>query len=63
MAEEIILEEPKSIGIRFVLGGTEDTNGEMMGNEATEGDGTDIVWFYEFDRCHVGDKESLKILS
>lgn len=43
MAEEIVLEEPKSIGIRFVLGGTEDTNGEMMGNEAREGDGTDIV--------------------
>ena len=63
MAEEMVLEESRGIGIRFILGGTEDTNGEIMGNKAGEGDGTDVVWFEEFDLCHVGDKESLMILS
>lgn len=45
MAEEIVLEESRGIGIRFILGGKEVTNGEVMGSEAREGDGTNVVWF------------------
>lgn len=38
----------KGIGVKFILGGAGDVNGEVMGNEARVEDGTD-VWFLEFD--------------